>query len=107
MGVLTYTLYKEYCDLYTEIHGSIAVNRCQISTKRYNFYYQIICKTGKCTGVESNKFIHFNPIPHDRQIPPPPPPPPPLWSFKDISICETFFLPKLPCKLVLRMSLYF
>ena len=30
MKALTYTLYKEPCDLYTEIHGSIAVNSCQI-----------------------------------------------------------------------------
>ena len=30
MKVLTYTSYKEHCELYTEIHGSIAVNSCQI-----------------------------------------------------------------------------
>ena len=30
MKVLTYTSYKEYCDLCNEIHGSIAVNSCQI-----------------------------------------------------------------------------
>ena len=30
MKVLTYTSYKEHCDLYTEIHGSIAINNCQI-----------------------------------------------------------------------------
>ena len=30
MKVLTYALYKEHCDLNTEIHGSIAVNSCQI-----------------------------------------------------------------------------
>ena len=30
MKVLTYTSYKEHCDLYIEIHGSIAVNSCQI-----------------------------------------------------------------------------
>ena len=30
MKVLTFVLYKEHCDLYTEIHGSIAVNSCQI-----------------------------------------------------------------------------
>ena len=30
MKVLTYTSYKEHCDLYTEIHGSIVVNCCQI-----------------------------------------------------------------------------
>ena len=28
--VLTYTSYKEHCDLYTEIHGSIAVKSCKI-----------------------------------------------------------------------------
>ena len=28
--VLTYTFYKEHYDLYTEIHGSIAVSSCQI-----------------------------------------------------------------------------
>ena len=30
MKVLTYTSYKEHCDLYTEIHGSVAINSCQI-----------------------------------------------------------------------------
>ena len=30
MKVLTFVLCKEHCDLYTEIHGSIAVNSCQI-----------------------------------------------------------------------------
>ena len=30
MRVLTYTSYKEHCELYTEIHGSIAINSCQI-----------------------------------------------------------------------------
>ena len=30
MKVLTYTSYNEYCDLCNEIHGSIAVNSCQI-----------------------------------------------------------------------------
>ena len=29
MKALTYTSYKEHCKLYTEIHGSIAVNSCQ------------------------------------------------------------------------------
>ena len=27
---MTYTSYKEHCDLYTEYHGSIAINNCQI-----------------------------------------------------------------------------
>ena len=30
MKELTYISYKECCELYTEIDGSIAVNRCQI-----------------------------------------------------------------------------
>ena len=30
MKVLTYTSYKEHCELYTEIHGSIAINNCRI-----------------------------------------------------------------------------
>ena len=30
MIVLTYTSYKEHCDLYTKIRGSIAVNSWQI-----------------------------------------------------------------------------
>ena len=30
MKVLTYTSYKEYCELFTEMHGLIAVNDCQI-----------------------------------------------------------------------------
>ena len=29
MKVLTYTSYKEHCELYTETHGSVAVNGCQ------------------------------------------------------------------------------
>ena len=28
--MLTYKSYKEHCDLYTEVHGSIAVSSCQI-----------------------------------------------------------------------------
>ena len=34
MKVLTYTFYKEHCDLYIESHGSIAVNSCQIGLFR-------------------------------------------------------------------------
>ena len=30
MKALTYTLYKEHCKLYTEIHGSIAINNCEV-----------------------------------------------------------------------------
>ena len=34
MKVLTYTLYNEHCELYSEIHGSIAVNSCQVELAR-------------------------------------------------------------------------
>ena len=65
MKVLTYTLYKEHCELYTEIHGSIAVNSCQIElAQKYiillSEVFIVIYKAGKHTGVENDKFIHFN-----------------------------------------------
>ena len=66
MKVLTYTLYKEHCDLYTEIHGSIAVNSCQIELTHKDIILLskasiITYRTGKRTGVENHKFIiNFN-----------------------------------------------
>ena len=65
MKVLTYTSYKEHCDLYTEIHGSIAVNSCQIELAQKDIILLsnvsiIVYKAGKRTGVENNKFKHFN-----------------------------------------------
>ena len=62
---MTYTLYKEHCELYTEIHGSVVVNSCQIKLAQKDIILLsnvsiIVCKAGKCTGVENNKFIHFN-----------------------------------------------
>ena len=65
MKVLTYTLFKEHCELYTEIHGSIAINSCQIELTQKDIILLskvsiIVYKTGKGTGVENNKFIHFN-----------------------------------------------
>ena len=65
MKVLTYTSYKEHCDLYTEIHGSIAVNSSQIElAQKYIILLSnttiVIYKAGKRTGVENNKFINFN-----------------------------------------------
>ena len=65
MKVLTYTSYKEHCDLYTEIHGSIAVNSCQIELAQKDIILLsnasiIVYRTGKRTSVENNKFIHFN-----------------------------------------------
>ena len=54
MKVLTYTLYKEHCQLYTEIHGSIAVNSCQIELAQKDIILLsnasiIVYKTGKRT----------------------------------------------------------
>ena len=65
MKVLTYTSYKEYCELYTEIHGSIAFNSCQIELAQKNIILLsnvsiMVYKAGKRTGVEKKKFIHFN-----------------------------------------------
>ena len=56
MKVLTYTSYKEHFDLYTEIHGSIAVNSCQIELAQKGIIllskvFIIVYKTGKRTGV--------------------------------------------------------
>ena len=65
MKVLTYTLYKEHCELYTEIHGSITVNNCQVELAQKDIILLsngsiIVYKAGKRTGVENNKFIHLN-----------------------------------------------
>ena len=65
MRVLTYTSYKEHCYLYTEIHGSIAVNSCQIELAQKDTILPssvsiIVYKANKRTGAENNKFIHFN-----------------------------------------------
>ena len=49
MKLLTYTSYKEHCDLYTEIHGSIAVNSCHVELPQKDII-----------SVENDKFIHFN-----------------------------------------------
>ena len=65
MKVLTYTSCKEHCNLYTKIHGSIVVNSCQIRLTQkviilLSEVSQVIYKAGKHTGVENDKFIHFN-----------------------------------------------
>ena len=65
MKVLTYISYKEHCDLYTEIHGSIAVNSCQIELAQKDIILLsnvsiIVYKAGERTSVENNKLIHFN-----------------------------------------------
>ena len=65
MKVLTYSLYNGHCELYTEIHGSIAVNSCQIELAQKDIIllskvFIIVYRAGKRTGVENNKFIHFD-----------------------------------------------
>ena len=65
MKVLTYSLDKKHCELYTEIHGSIAVNSCQIELAQKDIILLskvsiIVYRAGKRTGVENNKFIHFD-----------------------------------------------
>ena len=65
MKVLTYTLFKEHCKLYTKIHGSFAINSCQIelAQKDITLLSKVsitVYKAGKSTGAENNKFIHFN-----------------------------------------------
>ena len=65
MKVLTYTSYKEHCDLYTEIHGSIVVNSCHIGLAQKDIILLssvsvIFYKAGARTGVENNRFIKFS-----------------------------------------------
>ena len=65
MKVLTYTSYKEHYDLYTEIHGSIAVNSCQIELTQKDIILQskgsiIIYKAGKRTGIGNTNFVSLS-----------------------------------------------
>ena len=65
MKALTYTSCKEHCDLYTEIHGSIAVNSYQIGLAQKDIILLssvsvIFYKTGARTSVENNRFIKFS-----------------------------------------------
>ena len=65
MKALTYISCKEHCDLYTEIHGSIAVNSYQIGLAQKDIILPssvsvIFYKTGARTGVENNRFIKFS-----------------------------------------------
>ena len=61
---MTYTLYKEHCELYTEVHSSVAVNSCQIELARkyiilLSSVSVIFYKTVSHTGMENNRFIKF------------------------------------------------
>ena len=65
MKVLTYTSFREDCDLCTEIHGSIAANSCQVELAQKDIILLskvsiIVYKTGKRTSVENTKLIRFN-----------------------------------------------
>ena len=65
MKAFTYALYQEHCELYTKIHGSIAVDICQIKLEqKENILLSnvsiIVYKAGKRTNVENNKCIHLN-----------------------------------------------
>ena len=61
---MTYASYAEHCHLYTEIHGLIAVNSCQIGLAQKGTIFLssisvIFYKAGARTGVENNIFIKF------------------------------------------------
>ena len=63
MKVLTYTLYKERYDIYTEINSSIAVNSCQKEPAQKDIILLskasiVVYKAGKRTSVE-NKIYTF------------------------------------------------
>ena len=65
MKVLTYTSYKQHCDLYTEIHGSIAVNGCQMGIAQKDIILLssgsvIFYKAGARTGTENNRYTKFS-----------------------------------------------
>ena len=58
MKVLTYKSFKRHCDLYTEIHGSIAVSSCQVELAPKDIILLsevsiVVCKSGKITGAEN------------------------------------------------------
>ena len=64
MKVLTYTSYRGHCDLYTKIHGSTAVNSCQIGLAQKDIMLLskvslIVYKTGKRTGIKNTDYISF------------------------------------------------
>ena len=64
MKVLTYTSYNKHCDLYTKIHGSIAVNGCQFGLAQKDIILLpkaslIVYKAGKRTCVKNTDHIGF------------------------------------------------
>ena len=64
MKVLTYTTYNEHSDLYTKIHGSIALHGCQVGLAQKDVILLskaslIVYKAGKQAGVTNTEFIKF------------------------------------------------
>ena len=64
MEVLTYTSYNEHYDLHTEIHGSTAVNSCQIELAQKDIILlSSICvifyKAGARTDAKNYRFINL------------------------------------------------
>ena len=65
MKLLTYASHKEQCQLYTEIHGSVAINSCKIELAQKDIILLssvsvIFYKAGARTVVENNRFINFS-----------------------------------------------
>ena len=65
MKVLTYTSYKEHCDLYTDNHGSIAVNSWQTEFAQKDITLLskasiTVYEAGKRTGAEDTKFVSLS-----------------------------------------------
>ena len=63
MKVLTYTSYKEHCDLYNKIHGLIVFNSCQIRLAQKDIILLsktplITYKAGKPTSTENRNLIY-------------------------------------------------
>ena len=64
MKVLTYTSFNEHYDLYSKIHGSIAIHSCQVGLAQKDIILLskaslIVYKAGKQTGVTNTEFIKF------------------------------------------------
>ena len=64
MKGLTYTSFNEHYDLYSKIHGSIAVHSCQVGLAQKGIILLskaslVVYKTGKQTGETSTEFIKF------------------------------------------------
>ena len=62
MNGLTYTSYKEHYELFSKIHGSIAVLSCQVVFPQKDITLLskvtlIVYKAGKQVGVTNTEFI--------------------------------------------------